>query len=101
MAADDNSQVNLISNYVKIALDIKFLRELKWKLRFWRKSKTTIRQKKRTFHDQADRKGGSGFIVKKVSLTVKYPLLFLTTSLRQLLKICELTMLIKLAQQNY
>ena len=34
MAADDISQVNLISNYVKIALDIKFLRELKWKLRF-------------------------------------------------------------------
>ena len=34
LAADEISQVNLISDYVKIALDIKSGTELKWKLRF-------------------------------------------------------------------
>ena len=40
--ADEISQENLISDEVKMALDIKFRRELKRKLRSWRKSKTIL-----------------------------------------------------------
>ena len=40
--ADEISQENLISDEVKMALDIKFRRELKRKLRSWRNSKKIL-----------------------------------------------------------
>ena len=74
LAADEISQANWITDYVKIALDIKFLGELKRKLRFWRKSNTILRE-----------------VVKKSRTGRWISVIELTPSVRQLLKICELT----------